>query len=206
MESASAGVAVSLDDQTIIKPVLHHANLKTTRLDELIEWYRVVVGLEPNFRNPGMAFLTNDAANHRLALAALPGLTPDLERARHDGMHHLAFEYQSLDGLLGTYVRLKREGILPEFCLDHGLTMSFYYADPDGNFVELQSDNYGDWSKSTEFLRNDQRFVEDPIGKFVDPDALVEARCGGAAPEDLHERAYRSEFLPAELPDLGIPE
>lgn len=27
--------------------------------------------------------------------------------------------------------------------MDHGLTMSIYYLDPDGNGVELQVDNFG---------------------------------------------------------------
>ena len=34
MKVASADVAVSLDDHTIIESALHHANLKTTRLDQ----------------------------------------------------------------------------------------------------------------------------------------------------------------------------
>ena len=41
-----------------------------------------------------------------------------------------------MDDLLDTYVRLKADGIVPHACLDHGMTMSFYYVDPDGNSVE----------------------------------------------------------------------
>ena len=36
-----------------------------------------------------------------------------------------------LDDLLGTFVRLKREGILPLRAADHGLGTAFYYAGPD---------------------------------------------------------------------------
>jgi catechol-2,3-dioxygenase len=35
---------------------------------------------------------------------------------------------------------------VPQACLDHGMTLSFYYVDPDGNAVELQCDVFGDWT------------------------------------------------------------
>jgi catechol-2,3-dioxygenase len=40
-----------------------------------------------------------------------------------------------------TYTRLKALDITPHFTVDHGMTTSFYYVDPDGNSVELQCDN-----------------------------------------------------------------
>ena len=30
-------------------PVLHHVNLKTTRMQEMIDWYARVVGMEPSW-------------------------------------------------------------------------------------------------------------------------------------------------------------
>ena len=41
-----------------------------------------------------------------------------------------------------SFARLKDLGIEPEFCLNHGVATSFYYADPDQNLVELQVDNF----------------------------------------------------------------
>ena len=206
MQATSAQAAtVQLDDRTVFKPVIHHVNLKTTRLDEMVDWYSLTVGLEVNFRNRLAAFLTNDAANHRLALLAVPGLKHDRQRITRDGMHHLAFEYPSLDELLGTYLRLRTRRILPHACLDHGMTMSLYYLDPDGNSVELQADNYGDWGASSEFMRADPHFTEDPIGKPVDPGALVAARRAGTNPRQLHERAYAGEFVSNAPIDLRLP-
>ncbi|MHB8694978.1 MAG: VOC family protein [Solirubrobacteraceae bacterium] len=202
---AGTEVAVTLDDTTVFAPPLHHINLKTTRLDAMVEWYGKAVGLKPNFYAPIGAFLTNDAANHRIALTALPGLVDDPDKVTRTGMHHAAFEYGSLDELLGTYLRLKADGIEPHGCVDHGLTTSFYYLDPDGNSVELQIDNYEDWSKSTEFLRSDPRFVEDPIGKLIDPDALVHARRAGASTWEIHERAYAGELPPTRPVDMRLP-
>ena len=55
------------------------------------------------------------------------------------------------------------------------MTFSYYYRDPDGNHVELQIDNFGDWAKSSAFMREAPEFHEDPIGKFVDPDRVAAA-------------------------------
>ncbi len=186
-------------------PVLHHVNLKTTRLGEMIDWYALAVGMRPNFRADTIAFLTNDDANHRLALLAVPGLYDDPEKVPHSGIHHTAFEFASLEDLLGRYQTLKAAGSEPHGCVDHGLTMSFYYLDPDGNSVELQSDNFGDWADSAKWMRTSADFVADPIGKFVDPDKLVDASAGGMSAAEIHRRAYAGEFEPTAAPDLRLP-
>jgi len=186
-------------------PVLHHVNLKTTRLAEMIAWYGVVVGMRVNFQSAEIAFLTNDSANHRLALISVPGLGDDPGKVAHAGLHHSAFEFRTLEQLLTRYQTLKTRQIVPHACIDHGLTMSFYYLDPDGNSVELQADNFGDWAASTEWMRTAQEFIEDPIGKFVDPDALVRALEEGLAAGEIHRRAYRGEYAAANEPDLRLP-
>jgi len=189
----------------VLTPPLHHVNLKTTRLREMIDWYGTVVGLKPTFQYDGGAWLTNDAANHRLALLCVPGLSDDPDKIAHTGIHHTAFEYASVGELLDTYARLRAEGIVPHGCLDHGMTTSFYYADPDGNSIELQADNFGDWKKSTEFMRTAPEFAADPIGVHVDPDRLVAARDEGASLDDIHQRAYAGEFTPDAPLDLRLP-
>jgi hypothetical protein len=84
------------------------------------------------------------------------------------------------------------------------MTMSLYYIDPDGNSVELQADNFGDWAKSSEFLATDE-FVASPIGTPFDPGLVVAARSEGATAAELHRRAYAGEF-PASTPlDLRLP-
>ena len=186
-------------------PVFHHANLKTRRLDEMVAWYGKTVGLKVVFRWPGGAFLTNDGANHRVAFITAPGISDDPDKVAHAGIHHLAFEYATLDELLTTYTRLADDDIKPHFTVDHGMTTSFYYVDPDGNSVELQVDNFGDWARSTEFMRTAPEFEADPIGVLVDPDQMVRARDEGASPREVHERGYGGEFAPAEPQDIRIP-
>jgi catechol 2,3-dioxygenase-like lactoylglutathione lyase family enzyme len=56
------------DNERMIKPTMHHVNLKTNRLNEMIDWYASVIGTKVNFQFPGGAFISNDRANHRIAL------------------------------------------------------------------------------------------------------------------------------------------
>ncbi|MBA2288120.1 MAG: VOC family protein [Ktedonobacteraceae bacterium] len=193
------------EDTSNIRPTLHHINLKTKRLQEMIAWYGTVVGMKPNYHFPGGAWLTNDEANHRLALLVSPQLSEDPDKLMHTGLHHSAFEYATFDDLLNTYTRLKGLGIEPHACLDHGMTTSFYYEDPDGNSVELQVDNFGNWQESSEWMCTSPQFASNPIGMPIDPDQIVAAHQAGASFAEIHRRAYAGEFKPSGPLDLHVP-
>ena len=120
-------------------------------------------------------------------------------------MHQSAFEYARFADLMASYERLKGEGILPAFCLDHGLTISIYYNNPEGNFVELQSDNFGDWKLSTHFMRTSEDFRANPIGTFFDPDKVWQAHMEGRPFSVLQPAVRAGEFLPDVIPDIGLP-
>ena len=188
------------------RPVLHHVNLKTTRLQAMIDWYGLVIGTQVMHQFEGGAWLTNDAANHRVALLAPPGLTDDPDKRRHSGLHHSAYEYPSMTDLLSEFARLREHGILPHACLDHGMTLCFYYVDPDGNSVELQCDVFGDWSRSSDFVRSAPEFSANPIGVTVDPERMLAAQREGADAAELHRRAYAGDFSPAAPLDLRLPD
>ena len=188
----------------VIHPKFHHFNLKTTRLQGMIDFYRVLVGAEVIHQDEIGAWLSNDEANHRIALLAFPNFSDDPEKENHTGLHHSAFEYASFDDLNTTYLRLKEESITPALCLDHGMTFSYYYADPDGNNVELQVDNFGDWAKSSAHMRESPEFAADPIGKFVDPARVAEAAAAGASFAEIHDRAMAGELSP-DAPPLEVP-
>ncbi len=193
------------DNERVIKPGLHHVNIKTNRLQEMIDWYGAVVGTEVNFRFPGGAFLSNDRANHRIALLAVPGLIDHPEKIAHTGLHHTAFEYDNFDALMSSYARLKKRGIEPQVCLDHGLTTSLYYADPDQNLVELQVDNFSDWEKSAEWMRNSEDFRRDPIGTFFDPDLVLQAHRAGTPFEQLRKDTRAGKYPSSKPPMLNLP-
>ena len=186
--------------EQLIKPSMHHVTLKTTKLQEMIDWYQKTVGIEVIYQFPGGAWLSNDLANHRLGLLAFPDYHEKGKHEKHTGMHHTAFEYESFDGLFKSYARMRGIGIVPQFCLNHGMTTSMYYADPDGNLVELQSDNFGDWTKSTEYMRSSPVFAANPIGIFFDPDRVLEAHRAGQPFQTIHEGIMAEKFLPDVIP------
>ena len=193
------------DTPAVIPPAFHHVNLKTTRLQEMADFYRELVGAEVVFQDQVGAWLSNDAANHRIALLAFPNFVDDPEKETHTGMHHSAFEYSSFEDLNATYLRLKEAGITPALCLDHGMTLSYYYADPDGNNVELQVDNFGDWAKSKEWMRTSAEFKANPIGQFVAPELVAADHAGGKSFDEIHAKAMAGGYAPEQAP-VEIPE
>ena len=193
------------DTRPVIHPKFHHVNLKTTRLQEMIDFYGTLVGAEVVFQFEGGAWLSNDGANHRVALLAFPNFVDDAEKETRTGMHHSAFEYDSFDELMSSYVRLRHDGITPAICLDHGMTFSYYYADPDGNNVELQVDNFGDWVKSTEWMRTSPEFKANPIGQFLDPEQVIADHRAEMSHAEIHAKAMAGGYAPEQAP-VEIPE
>lgn len=190
----------------MIKPTLHHVTMKTSHLDEMIEWYALVIGAQVQFRDHAGAWMTNDGANHRIAFLAVPGLGDDAEKVRHNGMHHCAFEYESFADLMSSFDRLRKAGVEPAFCLDHGMTISLYYKDPEGNFVELQSDNFSDWALSSEWMRTSTDFAENPIGTFFDPARVYQESQSGADFRSLQKAIRAGGYKPVAVPSIGLPD
>ncbi|MFA4928849.1 MAG: VOC family protein [Patulibacter sp.] len=181
---------------TVHRPAFHHVNLKTARLQPLIDWYRTVVGAEVTYQFEQGAWLTNDAANHRIAILAFEGFNDDPERDMRTGMHHTAFEYEDFGQLNDSYLRLRDEGIEPALCLDHGVTFSYYYVDPDGNHVELQVDCFGDWKASKEWMATSPDFHGDPLGSRVDPAKVAEDWARGNSFDEIHATARSGGYTP----------
>jgi catechol 2,3-dioxygenase-like lactoylglutathione lyase family enzyme len=179
-------------EEVIVPARLHHVNLKAYRFEEMRAFYTTLIGIHPNAEIGTFGWYTYDFANHRLALMHLPTFTGRVESSA--GMHHMAFEYDRLADLMRTYLRLKKRDILPAGVLNHGMTTSFYYRDPDGNYVELQIDNFGDPAKSTAFMHT-PAFHDNPIGVPINPESYIAAWQAGASLDELHERSYAGEFV-----------
>ncbi|HEV3024154.1 MAG TPA: VOC family protein [Pirellulales bacterium] len=128
---------------------------------------------------------------------ALAGLTDDVQRSRHKRLHHVAFEYASLDDLLATYARLKDLCIMPVRAADHGTNISLYYEDPDCNSIELLVEDVGDPERSDTFASPSPAFATNPMGADVDPEQLLAARAAGNSIAELHERACTGELCSA---------
>jgi catechol 2,3-dioxygenase-like lactoylglutathione lyase family enzyme len=203
------GTAFGEDD--VLCPTLHHVGITTTRFDEIVDFYGTLIGMYAVKRQDftgkdgavtRVAWLTNDRANHRLTIVSYPELTEMGTRTGYARAgQHIAFEYGSIDELFQTYKRLKRLGIRIGLCEAHGMSTNFYLRDPDGNTVELRSDNFGDWDKSRHFLAT----AENARGAGeVDFDKMIAAREAGATPEELFERALAGEFPPSYQPDFSV--
>lgn len=149
---------------------LAHVVRRTSRFAEMIRWHEIVFGAYPVYKDDTIAFLTYDDEHHRFAIANIPGLPDQPELAA--GTDHVAFTHGSLGDLLYTYERLKAEGIMPFWCINHGMTTSMYYKDPDGNRVELQADNFPSVDEGNAWIRNSD-FASNPIGVMFDPEDLL---------------------------------
>jgi catechol-2,3-dioxygenase len=173
-------------DRGAVPPAkLAHIVRRTRRLDEMVRWYCLVLGAEVVHSDDVLAFLTYDDEHHRIALAAIPGLED--QPAMAVGTDHVAFTHADVGDLLYTYARLKREGIEPYWCINHGPTTSMYYKDPDGNRIEFQVDNFPSADETNRWIRSGD-FARNPIGVVFDADALYERYRAGEPFETLLAR------------------
>ena len=181
------------------KPVkFAHVVYQTRRYEEMIAWYEAVFEAQVVHRDPALAFLTYDDEHHRFAFANLSVLKPEGERQgeRGDiGVNHVAYTFADAGDLMKTYARLKAVGILPYWPVHHGIALSLYYRDPDGNRMEFQVD-CGTVEEANAFMASDA-FAANPIGIRYDPDQLLERYEAGT---DVGVLARRPEGAMSEIP------
>lgn len=172
-----------------------HVVYRTRRFDAMVDWYTTVFGARVQHRNPVLAFLTYDDEHHRFAFANLDVLQPDAQARDARGLvgvDHVAYGFGSIDELFDTYERLKAQGIRPYWCIHHGITVSMYYGDPDGNQMEFQVDCFASNEEANAFMAG-PHFAVNPIGVEYDPeDWLAERRAG----TPLAAHLTRTEHLP----------
>jgi len=189
------------ESRRIVPSKFAHAVLRTNKFKQMVDWYKTVLLANVVFENEMLAFMTYDDEHHRLAIAAFPGI---VDRAPHSaGLDHLAYTYSSLGDLVATYERLKAAGITPAVPINHGLTLSMYYRDPDGNKVELQIDNFETMEQMKGFFRSND-FSKNPIGVSFDPDELARQYHAGVPEAKL--RKYRPEngLDPNVMRNMGL--
>jgi Glyoxalase/Bleomycin resistance protein/Dioxygenase superfamily len=144
-------------------------------------------------RDDRLCFLAYDDEHHRMAFLNLgPGEAKNASAPRNvPGVHHVAYAWKNLGELVDTYKRLKSYGVLPTRPIRHGLTLSLYYDDPDGNSMEFQVDTLVP-DAANAFMAG-PAFAKNPIGEAFDPEELVRRYEAGQAVDDLVFRSDQPE-------------
>lgn len=174
-----------------------HVVYRTRRFEQMLHWYETVFDAKVQYQNPALAFLTYDDEHHRFAFANLSLLLPGgTETDRHSviGVDHVAYTYASLSDLLENYAQLKEKGIGPYWCIHHGITVSMYYADPDGNQMEFQVDSYSSSEDANAFIN--EHFSTNPIGVEYDPEDWLARLRAGASVSDFLLREVHEPVSP----------
>lgn len=161
---------------------LAHVVLRSgERYDEVVAWWKTVLGARDVHAGEALTFITYDDEHHRLAILKNPGVGG--AGREHAGLEHVAFTYASLDDLVTTYERLRDQGIEPILPINHGMTLSLYYADPDGTQCELQIDLCS--VDEAEAFMASEHFAENPFGVPFDPEEMAAQHRAGRTPDAL---------------------
>ncbi|MGE0218780.1 VOC family protein [Mycolicibacterium sp.] len=175
---------------------LAHVVLQTNRFATMRDWYLTVLDARIVYQNEMIAFLTFDDEHHRLAIAHIPGAA---ERTPLTvGLSHTAYTFPTLAGLLDKYEHLRALGIEPRVPVQHGVTTSLYYRDPDGNYVELQIDNFATPDEATRYMEGPE-YGADMAGPTFDPAAMSAALRAGTPVSELTSRQWAAQFPQADV-------
>ncbi len=119
---------------------LGHVVLKVRDSQKSKDFYMRTLGLKLAHEDleRGTVFLSFGKEHHDLALfEPASGEAPDRTQP---GMHHMAWQLGSFEELQAAFRELQTIGIKVESTVEHNVTRSVYFPDPDGNRVELYCD------------------------------------------------------------------
>src|SRR5436309_11723946 len=131
-----------------------HIVLNVTDVERSTRFYRDVVGFQVSrYRPDGTgAFLTCGVVHHNLALfKARAGARPPEKGAI--GLNHFAFKVESYRALQAAHTRLVEARATIDHIVDHGMTRSVYFLDPDGIEMELFCDTFATEAEGLAFMQ-----------------------------------------------------
>lgn len=178
---------------------LAHVVYMTRRFDEMLSWYQTVFEARVQYGNPAFAFLTYDDEHHRFAFANMAVISPNggpVEMPAGVGVNHVGYTFRDVGELLENYDRLKRQGIKPYWSPHHGVSLSMYYRDPDGNRMEFQVDALDGPDAANAYMRSSE-FAANPVGTDYDVDELLSRYRSGA---DLASLLTPPDGPPSQIP------
>ncbi len=130
-----------------------HVVLNVTDVERSTKFYSDVVGFRVSrYRPDGTgAFLTCGVVHHNLALFKAPaGAQPSYKG--QIGLNHFAFKVESYQALQEAHKRLVEAGAPIDHIVDHGMTRSVYFLDPDGIEMELFCDTFATEAEGLAFM------------------------------------------------------
>ena len=139
---------------------LGHVVLRVRDLERSEAFYHELLGIPISTRAPdwGMTFFTL-GEHHDLAISALGGAAKAADAGRV-GLDHVAFRVKGgLDGLRAAKTRLEDAG-LTVAAVDHVVTKSLYFEDPDGNRVEIYCNASEAWRDDPSVILSDSKGLE----------------------------------------------
>ena len=118
--------------------VLSHFGIHVTDMARMEEFYTHALGLLVSDRGalpngPTLVFLSRDPDEHH-QLVLVTGRPPD---AGYNVVNQISFKLPSLGDLKAAHARMREAGIKEFRIVTHGNAWSVYFADPEGNRVEL---------------------------------------------------------------------
>jgi catechol 2,3-dioxygenase len=118
-----------------------HVVLKVRDLKRAEQFYTEVLGFEvvTRLNRPRGVFFTLGEQHHDLAVLEVPP-EADVVKEKQVGLHHVALQVGSFAELQECYRTLKAQNVTITRTIDHLITKSIYFLDPDGNGLELYCD------------------------------------------------------------------
>jgi catechol-2,3-dioxygenase len=187
---------MSGNTEHIPAPSISEIVLKTSRFDEMKDWYTVTLDMEPFFirERPKETSWTK---SQQIAFFKLYGVYPYAQmlgvfevdglknQANEDpGLHHFQLAHGNFDELFTRYDRLKEQGVMPIQKWNHGVMTSFYYEDPDGNQAEMTCINFAKEEDFRAYFETDA-YKNNISGIPIDPDEYIGRYRAGTSQEEL---------------------
>lgn len=120
-----------------------HVVLKVRDVARSKKFYTEVLGMDvmSEMSTPPILFLANNRRDHHEIALLEVGSQASAPPANAVGLVHVAFRLRSEEELRAAYKELKEKDVPISFTVNHGITKSVYFFDPDGHELEVYCDN-----------------------------------------------------------------
>jgi catechol 2,3-dioxygenase len=127
----------------ILPDRIGHVVIKVRNLERSKQFFGDVLGLKLMMELPKLkiAFFASNGRDHHEIACAEVGADADRQHSHQVGLQHIAFRLRDEEHLRAAYRELKEKQVPIAFTVDHGITKSIYFTDPDGMMFEVYCDN-----------------------------------------------------------------